>query len=56
MLKYQVLVQSKAYKDIWIPHYRSRFLLFCVIYMITHFKPSVWTSDRVRIDDIGSSS
>ena len=55
MFKYEVLVQSKVYPDIWIPHYRSGFLLFCVIYMITHFKPSEWMSDGVRIDNIGSS-
>ena len=49
MLKYAVLVQSKVDPNVWIPHYTSRFILFCVIYMITHFKPSEWMSDSVII-------
>ena len=44
--------QSKAFPDIWYNKYESRFILFCVIYMLTHFKPSVWMSDVVIIDTI----
>ena len=52
MLKYEVAVQSKVDPDMWLAYYRSRFLLFCVLYMITHFKPSEWLSDAIIIRDL----
>lgn len=50
MSKYAVVRQSRIDPEVWIPQYESRFLLLCTLYMITHFKPSVWLSDVVIID------
>ena len=55
MVKYAVVRQSKVDSEVWISEYESRFLLLCTLYMLTHFKPSVWMSDGVKIDDVGSS-
>lgn len=52
MTKYAVVRQSRIDPEVWIPQYESRFLLLCTLYMITHFKPSVWMSDVIIIDCI----
>ena len=52
MTKYAVVRQSKVDPDIWYSEYESRFLLLCTLYMLIHFKPSVWMSDVVIIDTI----
>ena len=52
MAKYTVLRQSRIDPEVWIPQYESRFLLLCTLYMLTHFKPSVWMSDVIIIDCI----
>ena len=52
MSKYAVVRQSKVDPEVWISQYESRFLLLCTLYMLTHFKPSVWLSDVIVIDRI----
>ena len=52
MTKYAVVRQSRIDPEVWISQYESRFLPLCALYMLTHFKPSVWMSDVVIIDTI----